>query len=276
MEELAKQLGYNTAPLIYAGMAYGFFHWLDENASDEAKGALARTMTFKDYKSEQVASTLVEVFDRIYSYPLLRWRAFFRSLLFTTVVSAIFIFEVGVDFDVRGRPTMANMPILMMDLRGWWFVALFLNVLTDYLSLLVFRPLLIRSGTKPVIGLTIAAVSAAAIVYAANSLRWRLLSYYECVYFMQMFRACFFDRGFTFIFGLSSNFHYAWPAIIVFVWLPLFALGIVIARLLTPLSWVVGRTQWFLKEGKEHPLKAIGYVAAVAVFIGTVAARAVV
>jgi hypothetical protein len=35
------------------------------------------------------------------------------------------------------------------------------------------------------------------------------------------------------------------------------------------------RPAWFLKEGKEHPLKAIGYVAAVVVFIGTVAGRAV-
>ena len=70
------------------------FHWLDENASDEAKAALARTMTFKDYKNEQVASALVEVFDRIYTYPLLRWRAFFRSLLFTTVVSLIYVVEI--------------------------------------------------------------------------------------------------------------------------------------------------------------------------------------
>ena len=66
---------------------------------------------------------------------------------------------------------------------------------------------------------------------------------------------------------------YAWPAFAVFAWLPLFALGIVTARLLTPLSWIVGRTQWFLKEGKEHPLKAIGYVAAVVVFLGTVGGR---
>ena len=49
--------------------------------------------SLKGYKNEQVASALVEVFDRIYTYPLLRWRAFFRSLLFTTVVSAIWIFE---------------------------------------------------------------------------------------------------------------------------------------------------------------------------------------
>ena len=93
MEELLKHLGFTT-PFIYAAAAYGFFHWLDKNASDEAKAALAQTMRFKDYKNEQVASALVEVFDRIYTYPLLRWRAFFRSLLFTTVVSAIFLFEV--------------------------------------------------------------------------------------------------------------------------------------------------------------------------------------
>jgi len=75
--------------------------------------------------------------------------------------------------------------------------------------------------------------------------------------------------------GWSYRLLLVWPALAVFVWLPLFALGIVVARLLTPLSWIVLRTQWFLKEGKEHPLKAIGYVAAVIVFIGTVAGRAV-
>jgi hypothetical protein len=62
MEELAKQLGITT---VYATATYAFFHWLDENASDEAKAALARTMSLKDYKNEQVASALVEVFDRI-------------------------------------------------------------------------------------------------------------------------------------------------------------------------------------------------------------------
>ena len=47
---------------------------------------------------------------------------------------------------------------------------------------------------------------------------------------------------------------------------PLFAFGIVIVRLLAPLSSMVGTVQWFLNNGKEHPLKAIGYVAALAVF----------
>ena len=43
MEEILKNLAEHfgfVAPFGYAALAYGFFHWLDENASDEAKAAL--------------------------------------------------------------------------------------------------------------------------------------------------------------------------------------------------------------------------------------------
>jgi hypothetical protein len=287
MEELAKQLGYNTAPFMYAAAAYGLFHWLDENASDEAKAALARTMSFKDYKKEQIASALVEVFDLIYTYPLLRSRAFFRSLLFTTAVSVVYVVEF-VPF--KGRAIDLFLPPFgqtksEFDLGAFAISFVFwgwpLNVASDYLSLFVIRPLLIRSGTKPVIGLALGTVSGVAIVLAANVLRsvamavhhdwqdaihnWQALILLNALPFAPPW-----DPGFFAMWALWS-----FPAIAVFVWLPLFAFGIVIARLLTPLSWIVGRTQWFLKEGKEHPLKAIGYVAAVVVFLGTVAGRIV-
>ena len=266
MEEILKKLAEHfglAAPFAYAALAYGFFFWLDENASDEAKAALARTMSFKNYKDEQVASALVEVFDRIYTYPLLRWRAFFRSLLFTTVVSAIYSFEV-----VRPAVMRINQGIGMETNWALWpisFLTLLLfNVFTDYLSLFVIRPLLIRSGTKPVIGLALGAVSGVAIVLAANLLR--ILVFADALTFAEFVRLAV-PRGLRLLLPL--------PVTAVFAWLPLFALGIVIARLLTPLSWIVGRTQWFLKEGNAHPLKAIGYVAAVVVFLGTVAGRAV-
>jgi hypothetical protein len=267
MEELLKLLGFTT-PLIYAGAAYGLFHWLDENASDEAKAALAQTMRFKDYKSAHLASALVEVFDRIYTHPLLRWRAFFRSLVFTTVVAAIYVFEYY-------NPYVLVLPI------GWerlLLIALLFNIPSDYLSLFLIRPLLIRSGMKPVIGLALGTVTGAAIVLAGDFLRRNFLVLWSLAQFdgwqdvLLSFEVgplyaelrWFFEPGI-----------FAWPALAVFVWLPLFALGILTARVLTPLTWIVGRTQWFLKEGKEHPLKAIGYVAAVAVFVGTIAARAV-
>jgi hypothetical protein len=169
MEELLKKIaehfGY-AGPFGYAVLAYGFFYGLDKEVSDEAKAALARTMRFKDYKNEDVASALVEVFDRIYTYPLLRWRAFFRSLLFTTAVSAIYVYEVLV-------PDWKNSVYSNSPMFTNWYVPFFasFNVFTDYVSLFVIRPLLIRSGTKPVIGLALGAVSGAAIVLGVNCLR---------------------------------------------------------------------------------------------------------
>jgi hypothetical protein len=249
-------------------MAYGFFFWLDKEVSDEAKDWLARTMRFKHYKNEQIASALVEVFDRIYTYPLLRWRAFFRSVLFTTVVSVIFLFELY-------SLTAVGMPKNFEQWKAgylWVLYGIFIrliilsfNIFPDYLSLFVIRPVLIRSGTKSVIGLALGAVSGAAIVLVAQVVR--ILTLWTLT---EEPKPGLFD-------ALTNVVPMVWtlPALAVFVWLLLFALGILIARLLTPLSWIVGRTQWFLKEGKEHPLKAIGCVAAVVVFLGTVAARAV-
>lgn len=286
MDGLLKFLGLTT-PLIYATAAYGLFHWLDENASDEAKAALARTMRFKDYKNEQIASALAEVFDRIYSYPLLRWRTFGRSLLFTTVVSAIFVFELSRHAHIVPRyiipmKDLGQLAIaLFFNVFSWeqLWVALLFNVLSDYLSLFVIRPLLIRSGTKPVIGLALGTVSGAAIVVAVNTLRLvGLIAIYVSVptaLKLETLPIELIEHSMPWGPDGIRGLLYAWPAMAVFVWLPLLALGILLARLLTPLTWIVGRTQWFLKEGKEHPLKAIGYVAAVVVFLGTVAGRAV-
>ena len=32
-------------------------------------------------------------------------------------------------------------------------------------------------------------------------------------------------------------------------------------------SWITGKAQWALKDGKEHPLKVVGYVAGAIVFL---------
>jgi hypothetical protein len=283
LKKVAEHFGY-AAPFGYAVLAYGLFFWLDKEASDDAKAALARTMTFKDYKNEQVASALVEVFDRIYTYPLLRWRAFFRSLLFTTVVSAIYAFEV---FRLYGNVILdsicarAEVYVRVLCRLHWdtsvtlamWIPGLLFNIFTDYLSLLVIRPLLIRSGTKPVIGLALGTVTGAAIVLAGDFLR-------RAVFLIVLQFAPLGSPVSPLLLAFvpmegAEDLIFVWPATAVFAWLPLFALGILIARLLTPLSWIVGKAQWFLKEGKEHPLRAIGYVAAVVVFLGTVAGRAV-
>jgi hypothetical protein len=229
-------------------------------------------MRLKAYKNEQVASALVEVFDRIYTYPLLRWRAFLRSLLFTTVVSAIFLFEMGGSIT---RLFLFGETYSFLNLL-FLLVGLLFNAFTDYLSLFVIRPLLFRSGTKPVIGLVLGTVSGAAIVIGGHLLRAVVVNIMEFsdLFWLSTFLVLQGALAFGVMYLIYQRFLMV-PALAVFLWLPLLALGILTVRLLTPLSWIVGRTQWFLKEGKEHPLKAIGYVAAVVVFLGTVAGRVV-
>jgi hypothetical protein len=57
------------------------------------------------------------------------------------------------------------------------------------------------------------------------------------------------------------------PGVAVFAWLPLLALSIFTIQLFVRFSWAVTHTQWFLTAGDEHPLDAVGLVAAVVVFI---------
>jgi hypothetical protein len=263
MEKLLEHFGY-TAPFIYAAAAYGLFAWLDANASDEAKCALSMTMKVRQLSTVRVASALVEVFDRIYTRPLWGWRAMLRSALFTVLITVAFLFETGLTDVLSFRYLAGNID----DILAW---SLLLNAMTDYLSLFLIRSLLMRSGSRPVLWLTVGSLAGASTIVLANGVRALAVlvamayrashSPLELMDF-GLFRAMF--EGF----GLL-----ALPAILVFGWLPLFALGIVIIRLLDPLSWVVDKTQWFLKDGKDRPLKAIGYVAAVVVFLGTVAGR---
>ncbi len=113
---------------------------------------------------------MVEVFDRIYTYPLLRWRAFLRSLLLTTIISAIWIFETYIlHLNFLGVHRLLLFLAFVNVLMFWVF-----NIFTDYLSLFVIRRVLSRSGTKAVIGLALGAMSGFAIVFVANSPRWPL------------------------------------------------------------------------------------------------------
>jgi hypothetical protein len=61
------------------------------------------------------------------------------------------------------------------------------------------------------------------------------------------------------------------PALLVHLWFLLFAAGALGVRLLYPIFRAVESAQWFLKNGEQHPLRAIGMVAAVLVFgVGTI------
>jgi hypothetical protein len=55
-------------------------------------------------------------------------------------------------------------------------------------------------------------------------------------------------------------------ALIIHLWLPLFALSSLAVKLTFRIFRAVEKAQWFLKQGDAHPLKAIGIVATIIVF----------
>jgi hypothetical protein len=287
MEELLKSVAEHFGflkPFVYAAGIYKLFSWFDQDASDGAKGALAKTMTLRDYDKKQVADALVEVFDRLYSYPLFSFRAFFRSMLFTVVITAIYAFEFLPAMDYL-RLLLSKIPVLsgfviaptgfvessLLPALQWGAILYGMifstNVLTDYLSLFVIRPWLARCGVAPVFALITAALFGFIIVNTGAMLRAGVLIGY--ILYLAAGQS---DSAAA----IASDWLYrSWwlmlptviPALAVFAWLPLFAVGILAIRALTPLSWLVEKTRWALKDGEEHPLKAIGYVAALIVFI---------
>ena len=140
MKELLEHFGF-AMPFVYAAAAYGVFVWLDNETSDQAKAALASTMRLKDYDGKRIASALVEVFDRLYTVPLLHWRAMSRSALFTIIITAVFAFEMRNRFFRLGSTAAA-----------WEFYAgsLATNLVSDYVSLFLIRPCLRKCGSRPV------------------------------------------------------------------------------------------------------------------------------
>jgi hypothetical protein len=58
------------------------------------------------------------------------------------------------------------------------------------------------------------------------------------------------------------------PNIIVILWLPLLGVGVLIVKSLNIFLKGVRWSQWFLKQGDIHPLRAIGLAASTVVLFG--------
>jgi hypothetical protein len=216
--------------------------------------------------TEQAANALVEVFDRVYTSPLLHWRAALRSLLFTLVLTAIFAFEVSGSQFVQDLKTSVDKNI---DVK-FYVVAFAANAASDYLSLFVIRPWLARFGRRPVLAILSATLLALLVVILAAIARVELSGYFSAgpaiappdhplKHDPSDFRPEDVEAYVRYSVALINlNVLASVPAAIVFLWL--------LPRALTPFAWIVAKTQWSLKDGPEHPLRAVGCVIAVIVF----------
>jgi hypothetical protein len=271
LKKLAEYLGFTT-PFIYAVVTYKFFDWLDKDVSDDAKVALAGTMRLSQLKefarlrNDEVASSLVEVFDRVYTSPLKSKRAFLRSALFTILMTAVVLFELRGDLARELRTENPSDRDFLLFTMAFSTVA---NVSADYISLFIIRPWLVRSGSKPAFALITGTLIGIVFMLGVTIARVFL----DFVLALRVVRAQVPMPGGgwadSLAFFLLYPFVFSVPGLAVFAWLPLFGLGMLVVRTLTPLSWAVNRLQWALRDGKEHPLKAVGIVAATFVLLLT-------
>jgi hypothetical protein len=261
MEELLKLVGLGT-PVLYAWGVYSLFHWLDKNLSDEAKASLSRLTEVRHYNNKAVSAAIIEIFNLVYTHTLFTWRAFFRSAAITILVSAIYIYEVDLipvslrntsDF-LRGQGQEERDVLFVGALVGigvMMSLFLFLNILSDYISLFVIKQWLRIAGHRAVIALLVSSLIFIFIIVISYVLRrgvWLLVVGLMCNFELSK---C--DPADFLISLFTDPFHppaLLIPTLFVFAWLPLFGISLIIIRSINLLSPTVEKVKWFIKGGK--------------------------
>jgi hypothetical protein len=141
--------------------------------------------------------------------------------------------------------------------------ALLINVLSDYVSLFLIRRGIALSAKYPVWSQIRGFLVAAAIVYLSLGVRFLTTFLAGRIFPVNGFDYDHIDPA---EFPFTPAFLFV-PAVLVFAWLPLFSMGLIVLRLATPISTAISKMQWFLKDGTDHPLNAVGIVAGTVVFV---------
>jgi hypothetical protein len=87
--QLLKLFGF-WPPLVYGFAVFSLFWMLDRQAAPRARKAITIWFSGKSYDKSEIASAIVSVFDRLYTRPLLRLGAFFRSASISLIVAFLF------------------------------------------------------------------------------------------------------------------------------------------------------------------------------------------
>jgi hypothetical protein len=263
MTQLFKLFGL-TAPFVCAGPVYALFLFLERNASPAARRTVSDWLKGEPYTKEHVSNITVYVFDRVYTYPLLRWRPLARTAIISAVLMVIIVYT--------------NMPALWLLIQirpeelgphfGFWLLK---NIISDYCSLFVVRQWLLMGAKRPLLALTTGPIVGAFVVCVVYLIldvtRYSLFvsGTFEWIYFwqdVQQYRDYFFSRP-----RPTANAIVTIPAFLIHLWLPLFAAGVVFTQGLNSLRLATSWAQWFLKNGSRRPFHAIGIVAATLTFV---------
>lgn len=249
-----------ASPFMYAGATYAAFRFLDKKASPGAKKAISNWIAGPSYDRSGVSAAIVEIFDRIYTRPLWGWRAIVRSFAFSVIVTAIIWYELKTaeapDFEVFDPFVLRNVAT---------------TLIADYISIYIIR-MLLRMGSKfPLIALLVALVAGCAIIFVTQLISvtaWNFAMSAENIGLgTPIF--LFWDLVQMVTTGTFTFWLFFAPAFAVHLWLPLFALVVMLAQFVNGIRWTTRWVQWFIARGRSHPFEALGYISTILVFVGT-------
>lgn len=283
MEKVLETLGLGI-PFYLAAVTYGGFRWLDANASDEATRIISLWLQGRSRRKVDLGNTILSAFDRLYTAPLLTTKAFFRSATISLCIwLMVFIVPLFIP-NLRHLIKDSHLPlfVILVLVPTVLIQSLSIVIISDYASLFLVRYFLNLAKHHPIVA--VVASSFAGILVVSSMIVIMMLipeiamdnavsgsftsgprgpGYDKLIQFFEYFVSYAGDISAGT--GLS-----AW---IIYLWLPLFILASMGVRLVFVFLHAVEWAQWFLRQGDLHPLQAVGLVATVLVFVGTIAAR---
>ena len=155
-------------------------------------------------------------------------------------------------------------------------IPFYANLTADYFALFFIRKCISAFGDRLILSLVLGTVVAILIVYLVYFLYCGAALIYELVlncnsfgWDMNVIRPTLNGAmKFTkFVMFPSEPPFFVIPALLVYIWLPIFAFSALFARGITMILVTINWAQWFLKQGNQHPLRAIGVVASALVFV---------
>lgn len=250
-------------PFYYAAAVFFLFRYLDKKASWKANKAASQWIRSNDYTAADAKGVLVELFDRLYTSPLWSFRAIARSI----TLSAIFTI-LTVNLLYPHTFYFALWCACGMTLQ--FAMQVVTNAVVDYLSLHAIRRWL-QIGVAPIVAMFIGPLMGLIAILAL----YTIVDVARFSIETRSFHLRYFYEGLMWWihlianYGITSKKSILVGAMVIHLWLPLLAIGVIGVRALNFLRTWSAAIQWFLKAGNQHPLQAIGYVAAFSTFCVT-------
>jgi hypothetical protein len=250
-----------------AYLTYSLFDWFDRKEADPKRQiAISAWLKGQPYDRIERKLTVMGAFYRLYGSPLLRIRGFIRASMVTLIVWAGYMLLVAAKANPEARVRFfldsEFLPTFPIYLIGW--------VICDYISLLVIEKYLTRS--KHLIFSLMWAffigvffifwffVAIHLTIIMEMAIRLGVPFPYSAIYKMPVAIVRSFLIEPRMIILIE-------PPLLVHLWLLLFALGAVGSAFIYWCFRSVEGAQWLIKRGDQHPIRAIGLVAAPQVFV---------